>query len=744
MSLIEVLVVVSLLSVVALGMSSVMYNTRRAQKGIDLKSEAQSIGSALRLMVLSPSSCRNTFGVTTTTGPSEWTPRWISAQLPQPGASAAPESRELDQIKLVDQDLVVGGNIGESLVVESLLLTPRTAPVSGEYLGDLKVVLKKRPGVQSIGLGVFSETVPLSFKVDADPTGAGKLSLSDCHGSSELDPRSTCDAMGGRWLEATIAGRSMPKPRCNFGSDISLGNQEAPDPVNVLGDSTDGQRVEECYYSVPGSSVVRTYLCPARSPQRSGERCMFAYGANNTWAKQWQVRGFEASGSGGTWSPTARINCTKGVKVTLKSPTTDVLDHHEPLWLSFGNPEPAGDLEKFLYEQDRISSVTRCRTSPDQELWVNCGNPNAVASAKDGQGGSCIFVRNIELSLSSGAQQAAFNDYNSQCTGSCQDLDVDNYTGWIFVNSTRPRQSIVQNIQAGASLPTIREARGSPCYQVEINKAQVSTEMETRILGPDLSLFQNANTRVLECVHEGYAVENASSGISSLKVVGAPQKRFTTFVCDWSNGPPSSFSASITVGSFGTALQTLPFAGFLGFVGDSNPPSGSVPMPPISPPGLQQGGCWYVGGPGERGINLSTGGDFTKIDNGVLAPGTRAAWKVRLQNYAVGVAGNNTEATCVAGSGVCRTDRFSEKEWVYFRGGAMPLAAPLPDNSDLVLGTVKAYSTFYLNAYGDPQSDYSIRTRFRDTGGNGTVSSLPELPAVPCNRGIRVPLPSSH
>jgi hypothetical protein len=364
----------------------------------------------------------------------------------------------LEQIRLVDQDIAVGGNIGQALMVESMFITLRFSPMQAEFLGDLQIILKKRPGVESIGMGVFSETVPLAFNVAPDPSGNGKLAMSDCKGSSELDPEATCDAMGGLWLKAITSGRYMPKPRCNFGNDIFLSNDEAPDPVNVLGGSNDGQRVEECYYTA--GNVVRTYLCPARSPTRSGDRCMFSYGANNNWAKQWQVRYFTASSTGGSWSSNVKINCDKGVKVTMNSPMTDVLDHDEPLWLAYGDNEPDTDLDKFLYEQDRINSVTRCRTSPDQELYVNCSNPNNAAAAKNGQGGSCIYVRNIRLSLSSSSQQSAFNDYNSQCTGSCQDLSSNNYTGWIFVSANRPRSSVVQTISAENNLPTVREARG--------------------------------------------------------------------------------------------------------------------------------------------------------------------------------------------------------------------------------------------------------------------------------------------
>src|SRR4051812_34698371 len=61
MNLVELLVVSGVLAIVMMGMTTMMTNLQKAQKGVDLKAQSQSLGTTTRILLGSPDGCKKAF-----------------------------------------------------------------------------------------------------------------------------------------------------------------------------------------------------------------------------------------------------------------------------------------------------------------------------------------------------------------------------------------------------------------------------------------------------------------------------------------------------------------------------------------------------------------------------------------------------------------------------------------------------------------------------------------------------------
>lgn len=315
--------------------------------------------------------------------------------------------------------------------------------------------------------------------------------INSCILSDKLDAKKTCLDLGGQWLEATESGRFMAIPRCNMTDDIYLNVSENPDGMPTKGTASDeGVAITECYY---GATKNTTYRCTTRvGAHYTADVCAYDSGS-----KQWKVIRYVDG------SPTATVRriCTRGVLASKKSSGYTILNYNEPIENAIPELASANWFEKTNY----LQTVTQCRIYSRTETWKTCKNPVTPTTALHGESGSCIYVVNGKLNLPGGAITDNFNYYNAD---NDPDLSTADYTGWIYVNSARALK-----LSAGGSI-AIKEARGYPCYAVEVNSENVPEIHTTGDLPPtNVAMFDSSSeaNRVKKCLIRSnllYAGEN--------------------------------------------------------------------------------------------------------------------------------------------------------------------------------------------------------------------------------------------
>lgn len=309
-----------------------------------------------------------------------------------------------------------------------------------KYMADLEISFDSSKLIRPLRPAVLKVVVTTGVA-----TGSVKP-ISSCVLTDKLDAKKTCNDLGGQWLEATEAGRFMAIPRCNMTDDIFLNVSENPDGMPVNGTATpEGVSITECYY---GATKNTTYRCTTKvGSHYSADVCAYDAGA-----KQWKVIKYVD----GAPTATVRRICTRGVLASKKSSGYSVLSFDEPI----ENAIPALAGEDWFEKAKYLQTVTQCRIYSRTETWKVCKNPVSPELALAGEVGSCIYVKNGKLSLPSGAVEDNFGYYNLD---NDPDLNKADYTGWIYVNTKR-----TYKLSLGGSL-AIKEARGYPCYAVEIN-----------------------------------------------------------------------------------------------------------------------------------------------------------------------------------------------------------------------------------------------------------------------------------
>ncbi|MCM2278417.1 MAG: prepilin-type N-terminal cleavage/methylation domain-containing protein [Oligoflexia bacterium] len=537
-SLVELLVVIGLMSIVALGTSSLMTHNMNAQKGISLKSEAQSAASQVRLMMSASTGCKKVFSVGSASAPD-----FPSGDLPTSTATAPVEFPLTSVVTdTLGSTLSPGSTVVPGLKVDSLKLLVKPPVQTDEYLATLRITFK-RTGA-GIGSPILTENIPLYFRVGPDASDATKKEMVDCWEKSGTgDPKGVCTDLGGIWLEATQSGRQMPSPRCNMTQDIMLAANENPD--NIPTDGTlasgsgetayiDGYRVSECYYQAKASQLISTYRCRTYTGKQAGDRCAW-----NPSTHRWEVIYYSATGP----TSTVRKICHKGVQVSTLSEGSTLLEYYENLDSISAFSLGAGD--SFAKKSDYLATVSRCNYHPTKDSWRDCQNSKDVTGSKQGKAGHCIYVKGIKLAGTDvGALVSSYNANNNNGNTSCGAtstapdgngltcINANDYTGWIYVSSDFPRKAYTDGTLTGR----IREARGTPCFQVEVNIAgevtgpysAASTGAPTALTGTSYLDSASSNYKhpraVVECVHEALP--------DPAEPAGKPLTRSMIFTCE--------------------------------------------------------------------------------------------------------------------------------------------------------------------------------------------------------------------
>ncbi len=307
-------------------------------------------------------------------------------------------------------------------------------------------------------------SIPLILKTEPNedilPEDTTDRKIVSCYSSSgEMKLDALCKDLGGRWL----AGVYMPAEKCNMTNDISLDMIEWPDEHLPIGDEKQipgdgcvselGERVSECRYQSAGS--IKTYNCTSRCGNRKGYRCAY-----DRPSKKWGIWYYNSSGV----KTTKSRDCDRGVVVSTRSPAYARIDWEDDLKSAFNPTAESDDRYTLAERNDRIASVSRCQYVPDGDWWTQCSNNTNEKGAIEGAVGTCIWVDNVRLTGDSTPGRV-----NNYCTsiGGCplgSNMTVANYTGWIRVTSTR-------NYLTSNPNSHIQEARGYPCFVVEVNTA---------------------------------------------------------------------------------------------------------------------------------------------------------------------------------------------------------------------------------------------------------------------------------
>ncbi|MCM2324097.1 MAG: prepilin-type N-terminal cleavage/methylation domain-containing protein [Oligoflexia bacterium] len=538
-SLVELLVVVGLLGIVALGTASLLTHNMNAQRGISLKSEVQTTAGQVRLMMATSAGCKKVFSVGTPNAPD-----FSISALP---TTTLPSAVEFDLGSITTDTLGAtlspGTAVVPGLALDTIKLIVKPPVQADEYLASLKLTFK-RTGA-GIGAPILTETIPLYFRVGPDPANpTTKKEILDCwEKPAMIEPKSVCTDLGGVWLEATQPGRQMPSPRCNMTQDIMLAANENPDYIPMDGTLAsgsgatayiDGYRVSQCYYQAQSSQVVSTFNCRTYTANQSGNRCAW-----NPTTHRWEVIYYGPSGP----TSTVRRICHKGVQVSTLSEGSTLLEYYENLDSIAAFSLSAG--ASFAKKSDYLATVSRCNNHPTKDSWKDCANAKDSAGAKQGRPGHCIYVRNIKLynaNLSSLVN--AYNVNNNNGSPSCGStstapsgggltcINPNDYTGWIYVSSDFPRRAYTD----GTGTARIREARGTPCFQVEVNISgevtgpfpEATLNSPKDLTGTSYLDSTNANYKhpraVVECVHEALS--------DPTEPASRPSSRATIFACE--------------------------------------------------------------------------------------------------------------------------------------------------------------------------------------------------------------------
>jgi len=477
-SLVGVLVAGGIMGFLAIGMATLFTDLNTNTKRVDLKVQSQNLDNLARLSMTTPANCENSLDLATRD--------IVIAKNKLPLATGSPEnlSINIDYLKLADKKLGSNTEHGDLKINDITLVLPRPINIM-EYVADLQI----RTSAKHENSARYLSSSPIFIQFKDHPTDPDKVQISSCYAKAGTEPEQTCGDMGGQWL----TGPYMPKSRCNLTGDLVLANNEGPDIVPFNGEiSESGTRAVECYVQGRTKITVSTYSCAGR-PGRRGVRCVF-----DTNIKQWVQRSYSSTGVAGA----LKRYCSKGVKMSMTSSGTELIDWNEPLSTAFNEPT-------FTREQelDHLNTITRCKYLAGQDSWLICKNSTTPNDAIEAKSGTCVFVNNVKLSGST--TQARINEHNLSCGDdtNCSINNKNDYTGWIYIDGY-PRKDEVKK-SGSAYYQLVTEARGRPCFEVEVNmSAAVSEDLTTRTLPPDATLASTPSN-IRHCSIKNTSIANS-------------------------------------------------------------------------------------------------------------------------------------------------------------------------------------------------------------------------------------------
>ncbi|MEN9722357.1 MAG: hypothetical protein RJB38_343, partial [Pseudomonadota bacterium] len=408
--------------------------------------------------------------------------------------------------------------------------------------------------------GGFSNQYPMLLQFE---TNGGTAKLKSCFGigGNSATGADLCAKMGGAWLKNPEESY-FPNERCHFGGLISLNMSEWPDVLSADGVVKDQMRPLECRYTASNglSTILR---CEGRSPQsrKVGWVCRYDRKAKS-WKKS-RITKVTGNYPNFTYQYDSRYEnrypCTLGVTASSNSDVTSTLEFDQPLAQAFkdeGNQFTTNgnvglssitkpSVAEYLAESDRIQTVINCQRNANVDAWTPCINPTNPALARAGGKGACIYVRRGVVDSVAGLGELGI--------GSLFGGNRLEYTGWIYVTGAR---GFGMDTTKG-KLPSITEAVGTPCAQVEVN---TNLFVPNEFTAPTNNRLSQANfQRVAQCVVELLPTRGTSSSIES---------RFTVLSCEKNTslqGDPFSWTEILAdENRMADAIESF---GFLGGIG---------------------------------------------------------------------------------------------------------------------------------------------------------------------------------
>lgn len=466
-SIVSVLVAIGIMAVLMSGMATMFQQMYQNKSILDKKVDMQNMNTLLRIGILNSAACAKSLDLTKT-------PIYVDRTC-LPTAAGGACSITIPKMVVAGTDFVPAARIGQ-ITIDTMSFDITSEPTKkNEYIGKMNVVVSTKAGNYPMSQ-ILGGPVMLRFE-DA-PSDPNKVYLKECMGTSAFDPKEVCESMNGDWLEATIPQRYMPVPRCNFGTDIILGSNEAPDDVpidgtyGVEGTMSEGKRVVECLYQSNANQKTNVWKCPAPSASLAGWRCAF-----DLTNKVWQVRYYSAANQPGkVWN-----TCNKGVKVATLDDSFDLLSYNSRMALDGDDAAPTSaskilpvdSSHDFIQQMIKIGSIKRCRIDVMTDAWYDCNKADGVAM--EAKAGSCIFVNNMKMSAKSTAYKR-ITTCNTQMgkhpIAECPPSTDFTYTGWIYAST--PRSDKPVGLLKSYLRTDITEATGSPCFLAEYDRGIAS------------------------------------------------------------------------------------------------------------------------------------------------------------------------------------------------------------------------------------------------------------------------------
>jgi len=364
------------------------------------------------------------------------------------------------------------------------------------------------------------------------------------------DGEASCVAMGGTWLSNKTNDRFFPRPRCHFGGVIDLPSTEWPDAIPDDGSSNGFMRPLECRYNYAGRYYE--FKCPSRAPnsRTAGWVCRFDHSDNDgggVWKRSWYQRTLVADGKSRPvyYAPDSmywNMPCSGGVSVGKRSEALDILPFFEELSVAFPEdneaPQTEGnavfDVDKYVMESDKIHTVMRCKTDWNIDNWVNCINPTNPNVARAGGVGSCLYFRNGVVTSVTGLGELG------QDKGRNRTRD---YTGWAVVTTARSF-STKKDPVTKRLIPTITEAVGKPCFEVEVNSRAYFGRENSVYANIEQNAGRTAASETISIEQFNRVTQCVVAADPTVAVPGV-SKRYTTLSCDRNQaleGEPNSWT----------------------------------------------------------------------------------------------------------------------------------------------------------------------------------------------------------
>lgn len=464
MTVIELMVVVVVMGIVAMAMSQILWDSKKFQSHIELKTETVDIKNSIALSTRNTEACREALFI-------DGEPTvFDQAKIPYydgGGALQCPGGNcdktypiDLKKVKVLGHQTYVASEnpIPESKLNHRLNLnairfdfrqpTGKTGDSASTYIVNLTMVYGKLAETASLGSSTMVTKLPLLVKLE--PQGANQFVVKDCYLDASTDPETTCKKMGGTWLSNTnnknnplgVLQSECPKTninpntgRCVFSNSYPLETKEIPDGISCLGDKNDlNERPQYCFGIPSGETKVKQIACPAKAKTTNGKKCVYK---NGDW---WFVK---------QKKPNIYVDimrCSEGIQITKAAEGKSVKSWDEA-------PAP----EEQYY-------ATRCLYDMKNELFKECKNDNEK-DVDEYDKNTCVFVaapppkRLVDSGPVYDATKRRVKYCEKNLPGECPSSTPANYHGWTFI--THIEKDAVGNVIKAKS-------RGIPCFEVEI------------------------------------------------------------------------------------------------------------------------------------------------------------------------------------------------------------------------------------------------------------------------------------